>query len=58
MAYRACNNGTWMNWAIMASNKNTVNDNITVTWDNETTIATIAGIPIKIKIPANPIVID
>ena len=54
ISYRAYNNGTWTDWALMASNKNTVNNNITVNWNSETTIATIAGIPIKIKIPANP----
>lgn len=39
---------------LLAHAGNTVNDNITVSWNAETTIATIAGIPIKIKIPANP----
>ena len=41
-------------WKKIADSSNVVNDNISVTWNTETTIATIAGVPIKIKIPANP----
>lgn len=41
-------------WKLIADSSNVVNNNISVTWNTETTIATIAGVPIKIKIPANP----
>ena len=38
----------------LTSHQTVVNDNISVTWNTETTIATIGGTPIKIKIPAAP----
>ena len=38
----------------LTSHQSVTNNNISVTWDTETTIATIGSTAIKIKIPANP----
>ena len=38
----------------ITSHQSVVNNNISVSWNTETTIATIGGTAIKIKIPSNP----
>lgn len=57
IAVRGKNNGTWQDWRQILDNKTTYaasSSAISVTWNTETTIATINGTAVKIKIPANP----
>lgn len=39
---------------VLTSHQSVTNNNVSVSWNTETTIATIGGTAIKIKIPANP----
>ena len=49
-ATKLYSNGT----EVLTSHQSVVNNNINLTWGTETTIATIGGTPIKVKIPSNP----
>ena len=45
---------TNVNSSYLTTHQSVTNNNIDVTWNTETTIATIGSTPIKIRIPANP----
>lgn len=40
--------------AVLTSHQTVINNNINLTWDTETTIATIGSTAIKVKLPASP----
>ncbi len=57
IAVRGKNNGTWQDWRKVLDNKTTYaasTSAVSITWNTETTIATIGGTAVKIKIPSNP----